>query len=75
MLFCVRSTGLLESGMFVNIHQSAIKSEPAVLMTPDKVYGDMTGILSVVDCCNCGCREGTMFCFVKLIFRTRLYKH
>ncbi|NXL86546.1 NR2C1 protein, partial [Alectura lathami] len=30
-----RSTGLLESGMFVNI-QSGIKSEPAVLMTPDK---------------------------------------
>ncbi|NXB75012.1 NR2C1 protein, partial [Donacobius atricapilla] len=31
-----RSTGLLESGMFVNIHPSAIKSEPTVLMTPDK---------------------------------------
>ncbi|XP_066175390.1 nuclear receptor subfamily 2 group C member 1 isoform X6 [Sylvia atricapilla] len=32
-----RSTGLLESGMFVNIHPSAIKSEPTVLMTPDKL--------------------------------------
>ncbi|NWV06452.1 NR2C1 protein, partial [Spelaeornis formosus] len=31
-----RSTGLLESGMFVNIHPSAIKNEPTVLMTPDK---------------------------------------
>lgn len=44
VLFCVRSTGLLESGMFVNIHQSGIKSEPTVLMTPDKVYDDMTAI-------------------------------
>ncbi|XP_072856374.1 nuclear receptor subfamily 2 group C member 1 isoform X2 [Pogona vitticeps] len=31
-----RSTGVLESGMFVNIHQSGIKNEPAVLMTADK---------------------------------------
>ncbi|XP_075007449.1 nuclear receptor subfamily 2 group C member 1 isoform X7 [Calonectris borealis] len=36
-----RSTGLLESGMFVNIHQSAIKSEPTVLMTPDKLKTDI----------------------------------
>jgi len=44
VLVCVRSTGLLESGMFVNIHQSSIKSEPAVLMTPDKVYDDVTDL-------------------------------
>ncbi|NWS45439.1 NR2C1 protein, partial [Probosciger aterrimus] len=31
-----RSTGLLESGMLVNIHQSAIKTEPTVMMTPEK---------------------------------------
>lgn len=68
MLFCVRSTGLLESGMFVNIHQSAIKSEPTVLMTPDKVYDYMTDTLSRVDCCNCVCREGRVFCFVVLLF-------
>ncbi|XP_032866082.1 nuclear receptor subfamily 2 group C member 1 isoform X3 [Tyto alba] len=46
-----RSTGLLESGMFVNIHQSAIKSEPAVLMTPDKVeacQGDLSTLANVV---------------------------
>lgn len=30
--------------MFVNIHQSGIKSEPTVLMTPDKVHDDMTAI-------------------------------
>ncbi|KAM6320531.1 nuclear receptor subfamily 2 group C member 1 isoform 2-T2 [Aegotheles albertisi] len=46
-----RSTGLLESGMFVNIHQSAIKSEPTVLMTPDKVeacQGDLSTLANVV---------------------------
>lgn len=43
VLFCARSTGLLESGMFVNI-QSGIKSEPTVLMTPDKVYDDVTDV-------------------------------
>ncbi|NWI15418.1 N2C1A protein, partial [Crypturellus soui] len=47
----VRSTGLLESGMFVNIHQSGIKSEPTVLMTPDKVeacQGDLSTLANVV---------------------------
>ncbi|XP_077034860.1 nuclear receptor subfamily 2 group C member 1 isoform X2 [Agelaius phoeniceus] len=46
-----RSTGLLESGMFVNIHPSAIKSEPTVLMTPDKVeacQGDLSTLANVV---------------------------
>ncbi|KAM6425599.1 nuclear receptor subfamily 2 group C member 1 isoform 3-T3 [Rhynochetos jubatus] len=46
-----RSTGLLESGMFVNIHQSAMKSEPTVLMTPDKVeacQGDLSTLANVV---------------------------
>ncbi|XP_068524656.1 nuclear receptor subfamily 2 group C member 1 isoform X8 [Anas acuta] len=46
-----RSTGLLESGMFVNIHQSGIKSEPTVLMTPDKVeacQGDLSTLANVV---------------------------
>ncbi|XP_064010960.1 nuclear receptor subfamily 2 group C member 1 isoform X2 [Pogoniulus pusillus] len=45
-----RSAGLLESGMFVNI-QSAIKSEPAVLMAPDKVeacQGDLSTLANVV---------------------------
>ncbi|XP_021244488.1 nuclear receptor subfamily 2 group C member 1 isoform X4 [Numida meleagris] len=45
-----RSTGLLESGMFVNI-QSGIKSEPTVLMTPDKVeacQGDLSTLANVV---------------------------
>lgn len=31
--------------MFVNIHQSGIKSEPTVLMTPDKVCDDTTAML------------------------------
>lgn len=44
--------------MFVNVHQSAIKSEPTVLMTPDKVYDNMTDILISVVYCNCVCREG-----------------
>ncbi|XP_067415899.1 nuclear receptor subfamily 2 group C member 1 isoform X4 [Emydura macquarii macquarii] len=46
-----RSTGLLESGMFVNIHQSGIKSEPTLLMTPDKVeacQGDLSTLANVV---------------------------
>ncbi|XP_037243599.1 nuclear receptor subfamily 2 group C member 1 isoform X2 [Falco biarmicus] len=46
-----RSTGLLESGMFVNIHPSAIKNEPTVLMTPDKVeacQGDLSTLANVV---------------------------
>ncbi|XP_019344869.2 nuclear receptor subfamily 2 group C member 1 isoform X3 [Alligator mississippiensis] len=46
-----RSTGLLESGMFVNIHQSGIKSEPTVLMSPDKVdacQGDLSTLANVV---------------------------
>ncbi|XP_058720111.1 nuclear receptor subfamily 2 group C member 1-like isoform X1 [Poecile atricapillus] len=46
-----RSPGLLESGMFVNIHPSAIKSEPTVLMTPDQVeacQGDLSTLANVV---------------------------
>ncbi|CAO2581464.1 Nuclear receptor subfamily 2 group C member 1 [Lemmus lemmus] len=46
-----RSTGLLDSGMFVNIHQSGIKTEPTMLMTPDKVescQGDLSTLASVV---------------------------
>ncbi|XP_058529174.1 nuclear receptor subfamily 2 group C member 1 isoform X3 [Ochotona princeps] len=46
-----RSTGLLDSGMFVNIHQSGIKTESAVLMTPDKAescQGDLSTLASVV---------------------------
>ncbi|XP_013914584.1 PREDICTED: nuclear receptor subfamily 2 group C member 1 isoform X1 [Thamnophis sirtalis] len=46
-----RSTGMLESGMFVNIHQSGLKTEPAVLMTADKVetcQGDLSTLANVV---------------------------
>ncbi|XP_061207242.1 nuclear receptor subfamily 2 group C member 1 isoform X2 [Neopsephotus bourkii] len=46
-----RSTGLLESGMLVNIHQSAVKSEPTVMMTPEKVeacQGDLSTLANVV---------------------------
>ncbi|EDM16890.1 pregnancy specific beta-1-glycoprotein 4, isoform CRA_b [Rattus norvegicus] len=46
-----RSTGLLDSGMFVNIHPSGIKTEPALLMTPDKAescQGDLGTLASVV---------------------------
>ncbi|XP_036924200.1 nuclear receptor subfamily 2 group C member 1 isoform X1 [Sturnira hondurensis] len=46
-----RSTGLLESGMFVNIHQPGVKTESAVLMTPDKAescQGDLSTLASVV---------------------------
>ncbi|KAF6120671.1 nuclear receptor subfamily 2 group C member 1 [Phyllostomus discolor] len=46
-----RSTGLLDSGMFVNIHQSGVKTEPTVLMTPDKAescQGDLSTLASVV---------------------------
>uniref|UniRef100_A0A4X2M1T3 Nuclear receptor subfamily 2 group C member 1 n=1 Tax=Vombatus ursinus TaxID=29139 RepID=A0A4X2M1T3_VOMUR len=46
-----RSSGLLDSGMFVNIHQSGIKSESAMLMTPDKAescQGDLSTLASVV---------------------------
>ncbi|XP_053108030.1 nuclear receptor subfamily 2 group C member 1 isoform X2 [Hemicordylus capensis] len=46
-----RSTGMLESGMFVNIHQSGIKNEPAVLMTPEKAetcQGDLSTLANVV---------------------------
>ncbi|XP_023083430.1 nuclear receptor subfamily 2 group C member 1 isoform X3 [Piliocolobus tephrosceles] len=32
-----RSTGLLDSGMFVNIHPSGVKTESTVLMTSDKL--------------------------------------
>uniref|UniRef100_A0A8C6S2K0 Nuclear receptor subfamily 2, group C, member 1 n=1 Tax=Nannospalax galili TaxID=1026970 RepID=A0A8C6S2K0_NANGA len=46
-----RSAGLLDSGMFVNLHQSGIKTESAVLMTPDKAescQGDLSTLASVV---------------------------
>ncbi|XP_063164962.1 nuclear receptor subfamily 2 group C member 1 isoform X3 [Candoia aspera] len=46
-----RSTGMLESGMFVNIHQSGLKNEPTVLMTADKVetcQGDLSTLANVV---------------------------
>ncbi|XP_060233918.1 nuclear receptor subfamily 2 group C member 1 isoform X2 [Meriones unguiculatus] len=46
-----RSSGLLDSGMFVNIHQSGIKTESAMLMTPDKAearQGDLSTLASVV---------------------------
>ncbi|XP_027630146.1 nuclear receptor subfamily 2 group C member 1 isoform X4 [Tupaia chinensis] len=46
-----RSTGLLDSGMFVNIHQSGIKTESAVLMSPDKAescQGNLSTLASVV---------------------------
>ncbi|XP_052609113.1 nuclear receptor subfamily 2 group C member 1 isoform X1 [Peromyscus californicus insignis] len=46
-----RSTGLLDSGMFVNIHPSGIKTEPTMLMAPDKVescQGDLSTLASVV---------------------------
>ncbi|XP_020862132.1 nuclear receptor subfamily 2 group C member 1 isoform X3 [Phascolarctos cinereus] len=46
-----RSAGLLDSGMFVNIHQSGIKSEAAMLMTPEKAescQGDLSTLASVV---------------------------
>uniref|UniRef100_A0A2K6G052 Nuclear receptor subfamily 2 group C member 1 n=1 Tax=Propithecus coquereli TaxID=379532 RepID=A0A2K6G052_PROCO len=47
----VRSTGLLDSGMFVNIHPSGLKTESTVLMTPDKAescQGDLSTLASVV---------------------------
>uniref|UniRef100_A0A803TXW3 Nuclear receptor subfamily 2 group C member 1 n=1 Tax=Anolis carolinensis TaxID=28377 RepID=A0A803TXW3_ANOCA len=46
-----RSTGMLEPGMFVNIHQSGVKNEPTVLMTADKVetcQGDLSTLANVV---------------------------
>uniref|UniRef100_A0A4W2ER05 Nuclear receptor subfamily 2 group C member 1 n=1 Tax=Bos indicus x Bos taurus TaxID=30522 RepID=A0A4W2ER05_BOBOX len=46
-----RSAGLLDSGMFVNIHQSGIKTESTMLMTPDKAVscqGDLSTLASVV---------------------------
>ncbi|XP_045147948.1 nuclear receptor subfamily 2 group C member 1 isoform X3 [Echinops telfairi] len=46
-----RSAGLLDSGMFVNIHQSGIKTESTMLMTPDKgesCQGDLSTLASVV---------------------------
>lgn len=58
--------------MFVNIHPSAIKSEPTVLMTPDKVCDDMTDIVSRVNCCHCICKERRVFYLVELIFKTLL---
>ncbi|XP_023415559.1 nuclear receptor subfamily 2 group C member 1 isoform X2 [Loxodonta africana] len=46
-----RSAGLLDSGMFVNVHQSGMKTESAMLMTPDKAescQGDLSTLASVV---------------------------
>uniref|UniRef100_A0A2K5Z3U9 Nuclear receptor subfamily 2 group C member 1 n=1 Tax=Mandrillus leucophaeus TaxID=9568 RepID=A0A2K5Z3U9_MANLE len=46
-----RSTGLLDSGMFVNIHPSGVKTESSVLMTSDKAescQGDLSTLASVV---------------------------
>ncbi|KAK1341473.1 hypothetical protein QTO34_017881 [Cnephaeus nilssonii] len=46
-----RSAGLLDSGMFVNIHPSGIKTESSMLMTPDKAdscQGDLSTLASVV---------------------------
>ncbi|KAM4882686.1 nuclear receptor subfamily 2 group C member 1 isoform 1-T5 [Thomomys bottae] len=46
-----RSTGLLDSGMFVNLHQSGIKDEPSVLTPPVKTescQGDLSTLASVV---------------------------
>ncbi|XP_060633286.2 nuclear receptor subfamily 2 group C member 1 isoform X1 [Anolis sagrei] len=46
-----RSAGMLEPGMFVNIHQSGVKNEPTVLMTADKVetcQGDLSTLANVV---------------------------
>ncbi|XP_017371409.1 nuclear receptor subfamily 2 group C member 1 isoform X3 [Cebus imitator] len=46
-----RSTGLLDSGMFVNIHPSGVKTESTVLMTSDKAescQGDLSTLASVV---------------------------
>ncbi|XP_036155044.1 nuclear receptor subfamily 2 group C member 1 isoform X4 [Myotis myotis] len=46
-----RSAGLLDPGMFVNIHPSGIKTESSMLMTPDKAdtcQGDLSTLASVV---------------------------
>ncbi|KAM6215848.1 nuclear receptor subfamily 2 group C member 1 [Rhynchocyon petersi] len=46
-----RSAGLLDSGVFVNIHQSGLKTESTMLMTPDKAepcQGDLSTLASVV---------------------------
>nr|XP_016778124.2 nuclear receptor subfamily 2 group C member 1 isoform X4 [Pan troglodytes] len=46
-----RSTGLLDSGMFVNIHPSGVKTESTVLMTSDKAescQGDLSTLANVV---------------------------
>ncbi|XP_047285451.1 nuclear receptor subfamily 2 group C member 1 isoform X6 [Homo sapiens] len=46
-----RSTGLLDSGMFMNIHPSGVKTESAVLMTSDKAescQGDLSTLANVV---------------------------
>ncbi|XP_010627485.1 nuclear receptor subfamily 2 group C member 1 isoform X1 [Fukomys damarensis] len=46
-----RSAGLLDSGMFVNIHPSGGKAESAVLVTPEKAescQGDLSTLASVV---------------------------
>lgn len=65
--------------MFVNIHQSAIKSEPTVLMTPDKVYDDVTDVLSGVNAVIVyvrreGCSVLFYLGFLKFIFKTLLYR-
>ncbi|XP_029457460.1 nuclear receptor subfamily 2 group C member 1 isoform X2 [Rhinatrema bivittatum] len=46
-----RPTGFLDSGMLVNIHQSELKSEASMLMTPDNVeacQGDLSTLANVV---------------------------
>ncbi|XP_059537953.1 nuclear receptor subfamily 2 group C member 1 isoform X4 [Myotis daubentonii] len=46
-----RSAGLLDPGMFVNIHPSGVKTESSMLMTPDKAdtcQGDLSTLASVV---------------------------
>lgn len=48
LFFHFRSTGMLESGMFVNIHQSGIKNEPAVLMTADKVLDKINDLYNII---------------------------
>nr|XP_033807950.1 nuclear receptor subfamily 2 group C member 1 isoform X3 [Geotrypetes seraphini] len=47
----IQPAGLLDSGMLVNIHQSGLKSESNILMTPDKAeacQGDLSTLANVV---------------------------
>ncbi|XP_005374539.1 PREDICTED: nuclear receptor subfamily 2 group C member 1 isoform X2 [Chinchilla lanigera] len=46
-----RSAGLLDPGLFVNIHPSGVKAESAMLVTPEKAescQGDLSTLASVV---------------------------